>query len=254
MSVVTSKTFLPAFTKTLGILFLYMVVGLFIDSRFIVNNYQDLQWLANLVMIIIFSATLFFVNPRIRETMFYAIVIGYFGEYLFSVALGMYTYRLENVPHYIPMGHALVYIGVLYFTKTIFAKSNRKQLEIILAISIITYATVFLIAKNDVFGFVMSLGVLIILRNKPRERLFYFTMYFSVCFLEIIGTSYSCWYWPPIAWDVFNFLPSHNPPSGISLFYFLLDLGCLYLYSRRHHFAWKRMKNIRLLKQLKISR
>lgn len=245
MSVVTSKTFLPAFIKTLGLLFLYIFIGLFIDSVYVVNNYGDSQWLANLIMVIIFSITLFKVNSRIRETMIYAVIIGYVGEYLFSVLLGMYTYRLANVPHYIPMGHALVYIGVLYFTKTRYAKINRKQLEKILAIGIIIYATLFLIFKNDVFGFVMSMAVLLILRNKPRERLFYFTMYFSVCFLEITGTSYLCWFWPETAWDVIPFLPSYNPPSGISLFYFLLDLGCLYLYSRRHKIAWKRMKRIR---------
>jgi hypothetical protein len=70
-------------------------------------------------------------------------------------------------------------------------------------------------------------------------------MYFSICFLEIVGTTYGCWYWPETAWNVIPFLPSHNPPSGISLFYFLLDLGCLYVYTRRHKIAWKRMKRIR---------
>jgi len=247
MSVVTSKTFLPAFIKSLGLLFLYIVIGLFIDSVYVVNNYKDLQWLANVIMVIIFSITLFKVNPRIRETMIYAVIIGFGGEYLFSVFMGMYTYRLENVPFYIAMGHALVYIGVLYFTKTKYAKSNRKKLEKILAIGIIIYATAFLIFRNDIFGFAMSMAVLLILRNKPRERLFYFTMYFSICFLEIVGTTYGCWYWPETAWNVIPFLKSANPPSGISLFYFLLDLGCLYVYTRRHKIAWKRMKRIRSL-------
>ena len=118
MSVVTSKTFFPSFLKTLGILFLYIFIGLFIDSKYIVNTYQESQWIANLLMIIIFSIVLWKASQRIRELMIYAVLIGYGGEYLFSIGLGMYTYRLENIPHYIPMGHALVYIGVLYFIKT----------------------------------------------------------------------------------------------------------------------------------------
>mgnify|MGYP000265075087 CR=1 FL=1 len=85
MSVVTTKTFFPAFLKTLGLLFLYIFIGLFIDSVYVVKNYEDLQWLANLIMVVIFGITLFKVNPRIRETMIYAVLIGYFGEYLFSV-------------------------------------------------------------------------------------------------------------------------------------------------------------------------
>ncbi len=248
MSVSTSKTFFPAFLKTLGILFLYIFVGLFIDSQYVVDNYQDLQWFANALMVVIFSIVLWKVSPRIRELMIYAVIIGYVGEYLFSVGLGMYTYRLENVPHYIPMGHALVYIGVLYFTKTSYAKLNKKLLEKVFTVIILAYASLFLVFKNDVFGFVLTILTLWILRNKPRERLFYLTMYLSIVFLEISGTSYESWKWPSTAFDYISFLPSANPPSGISFFYFGLDLGCLWLYKQRHKVAWKRMKTIRFLK------
>ncbi len=249
MSVTTSKTFLSAFLKTLGMLFLYIFVGLFIDSKYVVINYQESQWIANALMIFIFSIVWLKVTIKVRELMLYAVIIGYVGEYLFSVGLGMYTYRLENVPHYIPMGHALVYIGVLYFIKTFYVKLNRKLLEKIFTGIIIIYALAFLVFKNDVFGFVLTAATLLILRNKPRERLFYLTMYLSIVFLEITGTSYECWEWPSIAWDYFTFLPSANPPSGISFFYFGLDLGCLWLYKQRHKIAWSRMKNIRFLKK-----
>ena len=249
MSVTTSKTFLSAFLKTLGMLFLYIFVGLFIDSKYVVINYQESRWIANALMIFIFSIVWLKVTIKVRELMLYAVIIGYVGEYLFSVGLGMYTYRLENVPHYIPMGHALVYIGVLYFIKTFYVKLNRKLLEKIFTGIIIIYALAFLVFKNDVFGFVLTAATLLILRNKPRERLFYLTMYLSIVFLEITGTSYECWDWPSIAWDYFTFLPSANPPSGISFFYFGLDLGCLWLYKQRHKIAWSRMKNIRFLKK-----
>jgi hypothetical protein len=91
----------------------------------------------------------------------------------------------------------------------------------------------------------MTIATLFILRNKPKERLFYLTMYVSVAYLEIIGTNYLCWKWPATAWGFFDFLPSYNPPSGISFFYFLLDLGTLWFYKQRHKIAWSRMKNIR---------
>ena len=245
MSVSTTKTFLPAFLKTLGVLFLYIFLGLFLDSVYVVENYQDLQWLANLIMIVIFSITLFKVNPRIREQMIYAVLIAIAGEYAFSLGMGMYTYRLENIPHYIPMGHALVYAGVLYFTKTAYSKNNVKFLEKVLTVIVILYTTAFLIFKNDVFGFVLSALMLYFLRTRPRERLFYLTMFLAVAYLEIIGTSYECWWWPATAWNKIPFLPSANPPSGISFFYFGLDLGCLYFYKKRHKIAWSRMKNIR---------
>jgi hypothetical protein len=248
MSIVSSKTFFSAFVKTLGILFLYIFLGLFIDSSYVVENYSDLQWLANAIMVVLFLITLFNVTPRIREQLLYAVIIGFVGEYLFSLGMGMYTYRLENIPHYIPMGHALVYAGVLYFTRTVYSKKNSKGLEKIFTVFILLYAVLFLIFKNDVFGFVLTIATVFVLRTKKRERLFYLTMYLSVAFLEIVGTSYECWWWPTIAWNVIPFLPSGNPPSGISFFYFLLDLGCLYLYKKRHKMAWLRMKNIRKMK------
>ncbi len=99
----------------------------------------------------------------------------------------------------------------------------------------------------------MTVLVVFFLRNKPRERLFFLTMYIVVAFLEIVGTTYKCWHWPDTAWGVIPFLPSNNPPSGISLIYFLLDLGCLWLYKQRHREAWGRMKNIRLLKTKQFS-
>ena len=248
MSAVASKTFFSAFTKTLGILCVYIFLGLSLDSLYVAENYADLQWLANIIMVMVFSITLFNVTPRIREQLVYAVIISFVGEYLFSLGMGMYTYRLENIPHYIPMGHALVYAGVLYFTKTVFAKNNIKILEKIVIVFMLCYAVLFLIFKNDVFGFVLTIATLLILRKKKRERLFYVTMYLAVAFLEIVGTSFECWWWPTTAWDVLPFLPSHNPPSGISFFYFLLDLGCLYLYKKRHEIAWIRMKNIRKMK------
>ncbi|MBL4606124.1 MAG: hypothetical protein JKY02_10825 [Flavobacteriaceae bacterium] len=245
MSVLGSKTFFPAFLKTLGILFLYIFVGLFIDSKYVVETYQESQWIANVLMVVIFSGVLWRASPKIRELMVYAVLIGYVGEYLFSVGLGMYTYRLENVPHYIPMGHALVYISVLYFTKTAFSRRHVKTVEKVFTAIIIVYSTLFLIFKSDVFGFILTVGTLLILRKKPRERLFYLTMYLSIVFLEITGTGYECWKWPSIAYDYFSLLPSANPPSGISFFYFGLDLGCLWLYKKRHKLAWKRMKKQR---------
>lgn len=248
MSLLASKSPVYATLKSLGALYLFILFGLFLDSFYMLEITKDAQFYANGSMFIGFGITFFYVNKRIKEQMVYAVIIGVLGEYLFSVAMGMYTYRLENVPHYVPAGHALVYVAVLYFSRAKSIIKHRIKLEKVFAIFIFIYAAVFLILKNDVFGFVMTIATLFILRNKPRERLFYLTMYISVAYLEIIGTNYLCWKWPATAWGVFDFLPSHNPPSGISFFYFLLDLGTLWFYKKRHKIAWSRMKNIRQIK------
>jgi hypothetical protein len=76
-------------------------------------------------------------------------------------------------------------------------------------------------------------------------------MYIVVAVLEIGGTAYEVWSWPDTAFGFFPLLKSHNPPSGISLFYFLLDVGCFVLYTQINRKAWKRVKRIRgLMKSL----
>jgi drug/metabolite transporter (DMT)-like permease len=248
MSLLATKSpFIAAF-KSLGALFLFIFFGLFLDSFYMIKITENAQFYANISMFIGFLTAFSQVNRRVKEQMITAVVIAVLGEYLLSIGLGMYTYRLENVPHYVPPGHALVYVAVLYFSKAKSIIKHRIKLEKIFSIFIFIYATIFLIFKNDVFGFVLTIATLFILRNKPRERLFYLTMYISVAYLEIIGTNFLCWKWPTTAWGVFDFLPSHNPPSGISFFYFLLDLGCLWLYKQRHKIAWSRMKSIRKIR------
>ncbi|WP_159947053.1 hypothetical protein [Polaribacter septentrionalilitoris] len=248
MSLLASKSPWYAAGKSIGLLFFFMLTGLYLDSYHFVKITPNAQWYANAVMFIVTTIVFLQVTKRCKEQMISAILIAIFGEYLFSIVMGMYTYRLGNVPHYIPPGHALVYVAVLYFSKASAIIKYKTQLEKVFTIFIFIYALVFLIFKNDVFGFVMTIATLLILRNKPRERLFYLTMYITVAFLEIVGTNYLCWKWPATAWGVFDFLPSHNPPSGISFFYFLLDLGSLWIYKQRHKLAWARMKNIRKIK------
>ena len=239
-----------AFYKTFGYLFLLIILVLFIDSTYMSDKIPNNQHLATLITLIAFAILYYKSTSRLREQLIYAIIIGYVGEHLFSLGLGMYTYRLERVPHYVPIGHAIVLAAAFNFCKKSIVKNNRKLLEKFFAIYVLVYATMFLIFAGDVFGFIMSLFVIYFLRNKPRERLFYLSMHFAVTFLEITGTSFECWYWPEIAFDKFSFLKSANPPSGISLLYFLLDLGSLWLYKKRHKIAWERMKNFRKLREL----
>ena len=251
MTLSTFKSISYSFYKTIGYLFLYIFFGLILDTPYVASKFKDTQYLALIALIIGFIIIYLRVGKRAREQMIYAVILGFIGEHLFSIGLGMYTYRLGNVPLYIPFGHAVVLVAVVYFCKESVIIANKKILEKVFTIFILTYSLSFLVFANDIFGFVMSLLVLFFLRNKPRERLFYLSMYIAVAFLEIVGTSYKCWYWPEIAFDSIPFLKSSNPPSGISLFYFLLDLGSLWIYKQRHKNAWARMKNIRKLNAFK---
>jgi hypothetical protein len=242
---------LKAFSKTLGLLFLFIAVGLYFDSTYFLSVTTYGQQIANVLLLVVTLIVLYKASPRYKEQMVYAIAIGIAGEYIFSIGLGMYSYRLGNIPHYIPLGHAIVYIAVIYFLKQKAVILHKKMLERVLGIFISLYTLFFLLFFNDVYGFVLTVLILILLRNKPRERLFYYTMYLVVAYLELVGTGYQAWFWPSYAFDKFTWIPSANPPSGISFFYFGLDLGCLWLYKKRHNIAWQRMKFIRNLSSQK---
>ncbi|MGG8497714.1 hypothetical protein ACQY1Q_14990 [Tenacibaculum sp. TC6] len=240
-----SKTLLGQTLQTLGWLLLAITIGLILDSKFVANNYYaNIQPYIMVLIIPTYIYLYYKANPRTRELLLYAMFIAIGGEYLFSRALGMYTYRLHNIPHYIPPGHAIVFVLVYYFSRKSRVKYHRKSIEKFCTALIIPFAFYFLVFKNDVLGFVCTLLVFYFLRNHPKERMFFLVMYCIVAITELIGTSLGCWAWPEIAFNKFSFLPSANPPAGISLFYFGLDRGTMSIYKRRHKKVWNRFKQI----------
>jgi len=236
------KQIMGVFNRKIGLFILFVLV-LFFDSKYFAFNISSSQIWINTLMLLGFCVFFVRATPRIKELMLYAVILGFIGEYFFSRGLNMYTYRLENVPFYAPIGHAALYGRVFMFSKASVVKKHHKAIEQLFALVIAIFAMVYLIFLKDVFGFIMTIGVFLLLLKRPKDRLFFYTMYILVAILEIGGTAFGCWKWPNIGFEVFEFLPSNNPPSGISLFYFLLDIGCFFIYTQRHKIAWFRLKN-----------
>lgn len=240
------KQIISIFNREIG-RFVFFVFVLFFDSLYFANHISDSQIWINLLMFAGFFKMYFRSTPRVKELMIYAVILGFIGEYFFSRLLGMYTYRLENVPLYVPIGHAALYGRIFMFSKASIVRKHKKAVEELFAIAIAIFATIYLLLFTDVFGFLMTIFVFILLWKRPKDRLFFYSMYILVAILEIGGTAFGCWKWPNIGFAVFDFLPSNNPPSGISLFYFLLNIGCFVIYNQRNSLTWKRLKTIRKL-------
>ena len=238
------KSIFYVFMRRIGIFVIFVFI-LFFDSIYFTEHVTNSQLPINIIMGIGFLVMYYRANTRTKELMIYAVILGFGGEYLFSRGLDMYTYRLENVPLYVPFGHAALYGRIFMFSKAPVVRKYHKAVEELFAVLIILFATIYLFFFEDVFGFVMTSIVFLLLWKRPKERLFFFSMYILVAILEIGGTAFGAWKWPSIGFDAFRFLPSNNPPSGISLFYFLLDIGCFFIYTKRHKTLWKRLKNIR---------
>lgn len=232
--------------------FFALFLGLFIDSKYISNQFINSQYLTNIITLIAFIWIYVKVSVKIKKLMLYGLVLAFLGEVFFSLVLGMYTYRLENLPLYVPLGHSIIYAGVFYISKEPVLKKHKELVIKILYISMIIYSTAWLVFANDVFGFLCMLVIVYLLNKKPHTKLFFLIMFFMIVYLELLGTYFDCWYWPQIWFDKISFISSANPPSGISVFYFGFDIGCLLIYRQLNKAKWKRLRNLQKIKREKI--
>lgn len=221
--------------------------GLFIDSQSLAEQVHYSQWITNGLVLLCFAWVYLRVTSKIKKLMLYGVVLALFGEVVFSLLLGMYEYRLENVPLYVPLGHSLIYAAVFYIQKEKSIQHNKARVVSILYWGMIVYSSLWLLLDQDRLGFLCMLGVVLFLKTKSGNELFFLIMFFMVVYLELLGTYYQCWVWPDTWFSTVPFITSSNPPSGISVFYFGFDIGCLWIYKKLNRQKWSRMKSLRLL-------
>ena len=138
------KKIVSVFIREIG-LFIFMVFVLFFDSIYFSENVREVQNILNFLMIIGFFIMYFRTVKRVQELMMYAVIIGFLGEYLFSKYLGMYTYRLGNIPLYVPFGHAVLFARVFRFSKVSLARKYHKSIEQFFGSLIILFASIYLL-------------------------------------------------------------------------------------------------------------
>lgn len=223
-------------------------LGLFIDSLALSERIEYGQWLTNGLVLLCFAWVYFRVTRKIKKLMLYGVGLAYLGELVFSIVLGMYEYRLENVPFYVPFGHSLVYAAVFYIQKEKWIQRNKSHLAFVLYWAMISYSSLWLLFDQDILGFVCTLVIVLLLKKKTGNELFFLIMYFMVVYLELLGTYYGCWVWPDTWFSTLSWISSSNPPSGISVFYFGFDIGCLWIYKTLNGQQWSRMKLLRRLR------
>ncbi len=143
-------------------------------------------------------------------------------EYTASPLLGLYTYRLHNVPTYVPPGHGLVYLAALNI--------GRSALAARLRVPLLTFALVAcggwalwgatIAPRQDLLGAVMYL-FLVRFVLVGRQPLVYAGAFLITGYLELVGTGVGAWRWA--LHDPTGALTIGNPPSGISGGYCFLD-------------------------------
>ena len=206
----------PAVQQWLAILFpIFTIVALGIDSVFFLNTYFDGRQLTNVLAIGYFLFMYFSSDAHLRKLMLVMLFLSYLGEVIFCKLLGMYTYRTDFIPLYVPFGHAIVYASGYILAKTGVAIRADKPLRIIFATSfIVLFLSVGLIFK-DTFSLIFGLMFFLLLHRKRWENMYYFIA-LCVIFIELVGTYFKCWSWKP---TLFGGLTTANPPMGAVFFY-----------------------------------
>jgi hypothetical protein len=205
----------------------------FLDSRYVAERAGYGQWTANLLMIAAFWWVHRDAPPRLKMLMQNGLLMAVAGEVFFSLVVGMYEYRLANVPVYVPPGHSLLYAAVFYFVREPWVMRNKAWLAPLMLTLGVGYAAFWLVARNDVYGALCTALYVYFIWRHQESRMFFLAMFLLVAYLEQVGTSFGCWFWPAAIFDKFEFIPSGNPPSGISVFYFGFDVGCLMILGYR---------------------
>jgi len=123
-----NKSFLGLkYFKIYSLVLATLWLGLFLDSTQVSNYISYNQHLTNILVLVVFIYIYKQVAIKTKKLMIYGVIIAIGGELLFSLVLGMYTYRLENLPIYVPLGHAIVYVAVYYIIKEPLVISNQNR-------------------------------------------------------------------------------------------------------------------------------
>ena len=138
------------------------------------------------------------------------------GEIFLSLVWGLYTYRLENVPFFIPPGHVLLF----YFGMVMAAKVPR-GFVLLVPIAAAAYAAFAIFRGYDTLS-VPMIVLFILCWLQPDGRRLYSVMLIAALAMELYGTWVGNWAWRP---DVpYLGLHSANPPLAAGAFYCVLDV------------------------------
>jgi hypothetical protein len=170
-------------------------------------------------------------GPEDRARALLVVMVASFAEVLGSIVLGAYTYRLENLPAFVPPGHGLVYLAGLRISQSSPVRRHPDGFvwAVIAMVAAWGVAGLLLLGRTDVLGAVTGAALVYVLL-RGRTATLYAGVFLVVGFLEIYGTSIGAWHWAATAPD--TALPAGNPPSGIAGIYVLFDVAAIALAPR----------------------
>lgn len=168
------------------------------------------------------------VPPLLRAQALVVVVVATCAELVGSIVWGVYTYRLENLPSFVPPCHGLVYLAGVSLAA---AASNRLLQGWLVRIALVAVlawglAGVTVLPRADVGG-AIGAALLAVYLVRGRVPEVYAGVFLVVAWLELYGTAIGTWEWA--ATIPGTGVPQGNPPSGVASGYVWFDIVALAL-------------------------
>ena len=206
------------------VVFTWILGGLWLDTRLTSAG----QLALGVFTAGVFAALLSRQPSTIRLQALAVVVIATLGEVVGSLIWGLYTYRLENLPAFVPPGHGLVYLGGLGLASL--ARSRPNALLAVAAGGAAAWgiAGLTILPASDAIGAIgcaFLIGVLLV-----TKRAVYAGVFVIVAALELYGTAVGTWTWESAVPGVG--ISQGNPPSGAASGYVVFDVLAIALVAR----------------------
>lgn len=146
-----------------------------------------------------------------------------------SILWGVYSYRLHNLPTFVPPAHGLVFMAGLSLSEAL--RGRIRALVLVAAAGAITWGALGLVAlpRTDAAG-ALGVPLLVAFLWRSPARAAYAGVFLVVAALELYGTAIGTWRWaaelPGLG------IPDGNPPSGVASGYVWFDVMALLLAPR----------------------
>jgi hypothetical protein len=180
------------------------------------------QLAVSLVAWTLLGAALAVQTPHVRLQVITLVVVATILECIGSLLWGAYTYRLENLPLYVPAAHGLFYLCAMRTAALPILARHARPVVVAVTAAASAWMLYGLVAHPlpDLLGFV-TWAIFIRFIVRGRFPLLYAVSFAMTTALELYGTSLGTWRWSPVLPVLM--LPAGNPPTGIGAGYAAMD-------------------------------
>jgi hypothetical protein len=171
------------------------------------------------------------VSPALRVQTLVVVVVATCGEVVGSLVWGVYTYRLENLPSFVPPAHGLVYLAGAALASRARVSGTQGLLVRVALVAVVGWglAGLTVLPRLDVGG-AIGAALLAVYLLRGRAPATYAGVFLVVAWLELYGTAIGTWRW---AVEIPGTgVANGNPPSGVAAGYVWFDIVALALAPR----------------------